>query len=429
MAFLWFKIKKKTFMMKAWNISTFFYKRPTFAVIQFCLSCLVFLYLQHVTAWCLTYRRHVGLFPLHPNKQSILIALVRLVIQSVNAAQIKANKFLVYNYSAINRNFHSDQYPAIGHSSFEQQRKKKSSNFIYCLAGWSCFNGEEKNKRQKQRKRKQQKAAAEGSELMWGSLSPSLNSSGSGVRNALWNWTANNEAALEGVFLISRAVFFCPEMIMAEVPCTWVQCFKLAVIQENRDSELFVLGFQNSAKMPCQDRRIPTIQQFPDISDPLVEEEHDGSIVLAHIKPIVLSGKVDKGQLGYWVKTEKCVAGVYVWTWRSRLERPAQYLGLGQAQFGCQVCPLWQGEVLGLLEALVQGLELQAGVNGAGFPDLLPFPVKPHLPVLDHSRGFLVFWREQKGKMGTGYRQDPTLQQHTRPQEDAVRFWLFHSLF
>lgn len=74
-----------------------------------------------------------------------------------------------------------------------------------------------------------------------------------------------------------------------------------------------------------------------------------------------------------------------------------EYLGLCQAQFGCQVCPLWQGEVLGLLEALVQRLELQAGVNGPRFPDLLPFPVKPHLPVLDHGRGFLVFWREESG--------------------------------
>lgn len=157
--------------------------------------------------------------------------------------------------------------------------------------------------------------------------------------------------------------------------------------------------------MPCQDHGIPTMQQFPDTSDSLAEEEHDGSIVSAHIKPIVLSGKVDKGQLGFWVKTEKCVAGVSVWTWRSRLERPAQYLGLGQAQFGRQVCPLWQGQVLGLLEALVQRLQLQAGVNGAGFPDLLPLPVKPHLPVLDHGRGFLVFWREQNGETGMGYRQ------------------------
>lgn len=86
---------------------------------------------------------------------------------------------------------------------------------------------------------------------------------------------------------------------MAEVPCTWVQCFKVAVKQANLESELFLLGFQNSAQMPCQGHRVPTIQQVPDISDSLAEEEHDGSIVLAHIKPAVLSGKVDKGQVGF----------------------------------------------------------------------------------------------------------------------------------
>lgn len=86
---------------------------------------------------------------------------------------------------------------------------------------------------------------------------------------------------------------------MAEVPGTWVQCFKVAVNQANPESELLLLRVQNSVKMPCQGRRIPAIQPFPDISDSLGEEEHDGSIVLAHFKPIVLSGKVDKGQLGF----------------------------------------------------------------------------------------------------------------------------------
>lgn len=74
---------------------------------------------------------------------------------------------------------------------------------------------------------------------------------------------------------------------------------------------------------------------------------------------------------------------------------PSQYLGLRQAQFGCQVGPLGQGEVLGLLEALVKCLELQAGVNGPRLPDLLPLPIQPHLPVLYHRRGLLVFWREE----------------------------------
>lgn len=65
------------------------------------------------------------------------------------------------------------------------------------------------------------------------------------------------------------------------------------------------------------------------------------------------------------------------------------YLGLGQAQLGGQVGPLGQGQVLGLLEALVECLQLQAGVNGPGLPDLLPLAVEPHLAVLDHRRGLL----------------------------------------
>lgn len=71
------------------------------------------------------------------------------------------------------------------------------------------------------------------------------------------------------------------------------------------------------------------------------------------------------------------------------------YLGLRQAQFGCQVSPLGQGEVLGLLEALIKRLELQAGVNGPRLPDLLPLPVQPHLPVLYHCCGLVMFWREE----------------------------------
>lgn len=81
----------------------------------------------------LNLEKPVGLFSLYPNKRSILIALVTLAIQSVNAAQIKANKFLVYNYLAINCNFHSDQYPVIGHSSFEQQKEKAVISFTVSL--------------------------------------------------------------------------------------------------------------------------------------------------------------------------------------------------------------------------------------------------------------------------------------------------------
>lgn len=70
---------------------------------------------------------------------------------------------------------------------------------------------------------------------------------------------------------------------------------------------------------------------------------------------------------------------------------PYFHLGLRQAQFGCQVGSLGQGEVLGLLEALVERLELQAGVNGPRLPDLLPLPIQPHLAILYHRCGLLVF--------------------------------------
>lgn len=71
------------------------------------------------------------------------------------------------------------------------------------------------------------------------------------------------------------------------------------------------------------------------------------------------------------------------------------YLGLCQAQLGCQVGPLRQSKVLSLLETLIECLELQAGVNGPRLPDLLPLPVEPHLPVLYHGCGLLVLWRTE----------------------------------
>lgn len=43
-----------------------------------------------------------------------------------------------------------------------------------------------------------------------------------------------------------------------------------------------------------------------------------------------------------------------------------------------------------MLEALVECLELQTGVDCPGLPDLFPFPVEPHFSVLYHRRGFLV---------------------------------------
>lgn len=70
--------------------------------------------------------------------------------------------------------------------------------------------------------------------------------------------------------------------------------------------------------------------------------------------------------------------------------KPYFHLRLREAQFGCQVGSLGQSQVLRLLEALVEGLELQAGVDGAGFSDLLAFAVEPDLAVLDHRRGLLM---------------------------------------
>lgn len=51
------------------------------------------------------------------------------------------------------------------------------------------------------------------------------------------------------------------------------------------------------------------------------------------------------------------------------------HLSLGESQLGRQVGPLGQGQVLGLLEALVQGLQLQTGVDGSGLPYFFPFAI------------------------------------------------------
>lgn len=71
------------------------------------------------------------------------------------------------------------------------------------------------------------------------------------------------------------------------------------------------------------------------------------------------------------------------------------HLSLRQAQFSCQVGSLGQSEVLGLLETLVERLQLQAGVDGPRLPDLLPLPVESHLAVLDHRRGLVVLWKRE----------------------------------
>ena len=62
------------------------------------------------------------------------------------------------------------------------------------------------------------------------------------------------------------------------------------------------------------------------------------------------------------------------------------YLGLGKAEGGGEFGPLGEGEVLGPLEALVECLELEGGVDGPGLADLLPLPVDPHLAPLDDLR-------------------------------------------
>ena len=47
------------------------------------------------------------------------------------------------------------------------------------------------------------------------------------------------------------------------------------------------------------------------------------------------------------------------------------YLCLSEPQGGGELGPLGQGEVLGALEAAVELLQLQGGVDGAGLPHLL----------------------------------------------------------
>ena len=87
------------------------------------------------------------------------------------------------------------------------------------------------------------------------------------------------------------------------------------------------------------------------------------------------------------------------------------YLRLGEAQLGSQVGPLGQGEVLGLLEALVQRLELQARVDGPRLADLLALPVQPDLPILDHRGGLLVLWggTDENKTIRSGHRGLQTL--------------------
>lgn len=72
------------------------------------------------------------------------------------------------------------------------------------------------------------------------------------------------------------------------------------------------------------------------------------------------------------------------------------YLGLCQTQFGSQVSAFREREVLGLLEALVERLQLQARVDGAGFADLLSLAVQPDFSTLNRAL-FLRFLGEKEG--------------------------------
>lgn len=75
----------------------------------------------------------------------------------------------------------------------------------------------------------------------------------------------------------------------------------------------------------------------------------------------------------------------------------ARYLRLRQAQFGGEVGPLGQSQVLGLLEALVEGLQLQTGVNGPRLSDLLAVAVEPQLAVFQDRGGLVVFCLRKGG--------------------------------
>lgn len=73
------------------------------------------------------------------------------------------------------------------------------------------------------------------------------------------------------------------------------------------------------------------------------------------------------------------------------------HLSLREPQLGRQVRALRQGQILGLLEALVQSLQLQAGVDGPRLPDLLALSVhQPDVPVLTHRGLVSILQREQK---------------------------------
>lgn len=73
------------------------------------------------------------------------------------------------------------------------------------------------------------------------------------------------------------------------------------------------------------------------------------------------------------------------------------YLGLGEPQLRSQLGALGQRQVLRLLEALVESLQLQAGVDGARLAQLLPPAVDAQLPV-GEGWGLLLWggWERSK---------------------------------
>lgn len=98
------------------------------------------------------------------------------------------------------------------------------------------------------------------------------------------------------------------------------------------------------------------------------------------------------------------------------LGTPWLYLGLGEPQLGGQLGALGQRQVLGLLEALVEGLELQAGVDGAGLAELLPLAVDAQLPVGDGRRLVVLLGEERSRGL---HHRGRTIKHPSRPDPEG----------
>ena len=70
-----------------------------------------------------------------------------------------------------------------------------------------------------------------------------------------------------------------------------------------------------------------------------------------------------------------------------KIRESCSYLSLCDTEAGGELCPLGEGEVLGALEAALQLLDLEAGVDGAGLADFLALAVDPcnELAVLHYA--------------------------------------------